>query len=196
MAEGFCLSQIEALPDLRCEVAVRLDRTVPDRDAFAHEVGGAPVITMTLPMAADFRNDDEMAFVIGHEYGHHVARHIAKGERQALAGALVLGLAVAYGQASADPYGTQTAAQRRAVEGAFHLGAAVGERAYSQAYELEADTLGARIAAAAGYDPVRGARFFARPEPVSAPSGHRSFWGTHPPDDVRVATVMATARAD
>ena len=62
------------------------------------------------------------------------------------------------------------------------LGASLGGRAYSQSYELEADTLGAYIAARAGYDPERGARIFARPgwpaaagccRPIPAPRSAR-----------------------
>ncbi len=75
------------------------------------------------------------------------------------------------------------------------LGAAMGNQAFSQTYELESDVLGAHIAKAAGYDPVEGAKFFARPEAAQTQAGNLSFWGTHPPDEKRLATVIDTAEA-
>lgn len=72
------------------------------------------------------------------------------------------------------------------------LGARLGNKAYSQTFELESDVVGTHIAHAAGYDPLLGARFFARPEAARSGSGRLSFWGTHPPDVRRIATVLAT----
>lgn len=74
----------------------------------------------------------------------------------------------------------------------MELGAAVGQIAFSQTYELESDMLGTRIAAAAGYDPVKGAGFFARDEAARSKTGQLSFWGTHPADSKRIAVVIAT----
>ncbi len=72
------------------------------------------------------------------------------------------------------------------------IGAAVGSMAYSQTFELESDTLGTRITHAAGYDPVKGAMFFARAEQARTSAGNLSFWGTHPPDEKRLGMVLAT----
>lgn len=56
--------------------------------------------------------------------------------------------------------------------------------------------IGTYIAQAAGYDAVRGARFFARSEqPPQREDGALSFWGTHPDDEDRLALVIETARA-
>ncbi len=63
-----------------------------------------------------------------------------------------------------------------AVMQSVEAGAALGSQAYSQSYELESDTLGTRITAAAGYDPVKGAMFFARPEAAKTTSGKLSFY--------------------
>ena len=77
----------------------------------------------------------------------------SRGPRaQAMTGALVLGALATLGNASDD-----------VISDMMDLGASLGGRAYSQSYELEADRLGAFIAARAGYDPERGARVFARP---------------------------------
>ena len=103
-----------------------------------------------------------------------------------MVGALLLGTLAAAASAN-NPY-----ADPNLVSDNIELGYAIGERAFSQEYELESDTLGAAIARAAGYDPVRGARFFARGEAARVESGRLSFWGTHPPDEKRLATVIAT----
>ena len=54
---------------------------------------------------------------------------------------------------------------------------------------FELDALGAEIALAAGYDPIRGANFFTRlPDP-----GYR-FMGSHPANAERLAVVRATVK--
>src|SRR5690606_31841804 len=74
------------------------------------------------------------------------------------------------------------------VRDAQNFGATLGARRYSQSFELEADALGTVIAFKAGYDPVRGAEYFARiPDP-----GNR-FLGTHPPNASRIAVVRQVA---
>ena len=147
-------------------------------------------------MLHDFRNEDEIAFVLGHEYGHHLARHLEKQKDQAvataiIAGALVAGVNIIAAQGTSD-YDAGIAIDTTLA--AIMVGYALGQHAYSQSFELEADTIGAHIATEAGYDAVRGARFFARPEPETRGDGLLSFWGTHPPDDTRVATVIAQTR--
>ena len=139
---------------------------------------GRPVIGFTLALIADARNADELAFVMGHEAGHHIAGHIPRRQDQALAGALVAGvLAQAQGLTPEE------------VRAAQDLGAEVAARSYSKEFELEADALGAEIALSAGYDPIRGSGFFDRlPDP-----GNR-FLGSHPPTAQRKAQVVATVR--
>ena len=78
-------------------------------------------------------------------------------------GALILGGLVA---AAGNPCGGPASDQ--AISQAMDIGAYLGARSYSQTYELEADTLGAFIAARAGYDPERGALIFLRPALANA----------------------------
>jgi predicted Zn-dependent protease len=138
---------------------------------------GRPIVAFTLALIADARNEDELAFVLGHETAHHIAGHIGRQQQNAVAGAVVAGgLAVLLG------------GDNNAVEAAQRTGAQVGARSYSKNFELEADALGTIITARAGYDPLRGAQFFARiPDP-----GDR-FLGTHPPNASRLDTVRRTA---
>jgi Zn-dependent protease with chaperone function len=140
---------------------------------------GRPAIVFSLALIADARNQDELAFILGHEAAHHIEGHIPRSQASAELGALILGgLAEVTGQ---GPEG---------VDAALRLGAEVGARRYARDFELEADALGTVIAHGAGYDPVRGAAFFARiPDP-----GDR-FLGTHPPNAERIALVRRVANA-
>lgn len=138
---------------------------------------GRPIIVFTLALIADVRNEDELAFVLGHEAAHHIAGHIGRQQQNAAAGAVVFaGLATLSGGTADD------------VKRAQRLGAQVGARTYSKDFELEADALGTIITARAGYRPVRGAQFFARiPDPGD------KFLGTHPPNAARMEIVRRTA---
>ncbi|SPH24641.1 Beta-barrel assembly-enhancing protease [Defluviimonas aquaemixtae] len=137
---------------------------------------GRPIIAFTLPLIAEARNTDELAFVMGHEAGHHIGEHIPRQQQSALAGALILGTLTA--ATGGDP---------AAIQSAQDVGGALGARRYAKEYELEADALGTIMAWRAGYDPERGAAFFTRiPDP-----GNR-FLGTHPPTASRIETVRRT----
>lgn len=196
VAENFCRSQMAATrPDYNCDVKIIVDTQMPVRNAYQMKApDGTPVIAFTVPMLMEARNDDEIAFVLGHEYGHLIATHLEKGEKQAMAGALVLGALMAASQgyaSSADPY-RSTVNDSRDIENAMSLGTAVGHKAYSQTYELEADVIATHIARTAGFDPINGARYFARPEKPQSQNGQLSFWGTHPASDKRLALVIET----
>lgn len=138
---------------------------------------GRPVIGFTRALVEQARNADELAFVMGHEAAHHILGHIPQTQVQARQGA-VLGAALA-GAFGLDPASAEAVTQQ---------GAALGARRFAKEFELEADALGTVIAAQAGFDPVRGAEFFARlPDPGD------QFLGTHPPNADRVATVRRVA---
>lgn len=139
---------------------------------------GRPLLAFTLALIAEVRNTDEMAFVMAHEASHHIAGHLTRQAESAALGAAVFGQ-IATSMADATP---------ERIRAAQEIGAAVGARSYSKEYELEADALGTRVAALAGFDPVRGAEFFLRiPDP-----GNR-FLGTHPSNAERIATVQRAA---
>ena len=59
---------------------------------------------------------------------------------------------------------------------------------FTREFELEADALGTRIAAAAGYDPIRGAQYF-----NVVPDPGNPFLSTHPPNAQRINTVRRVA---
>lgn len=138
---------------------------------------GRPVLAFNIPLIATVRNADELAFVMGHEAAHHIEAHIARQQRNATAGAVILG-----GLATISGGGDQI------IQSAQKVGATLGARGYSKEFELEADRLGTIITHKAGYNPVRGAAFFTRiPDPGNV------FLGTHPPNASRIETVRQTA---
>ena len=175
-AERLCL---ERSGGVNCDFLVRVDPnpSAPPNAFQSLSPTGRPVLTFTQALIADARNQDEIAFVIGHEAAHHIEGHIPRQRQSASAGALVGGLIATV--AGAD---TATANE------ISRIGAGVGARSYSREHELEADALGTIITARAGYDPLRGAQFFSRiPDP-----GDR-FLGTHPANAARLEVVRRTA---
>lgn len=190
IGKKYCETVYQDRKGINCEVDIAIDRNMKERNAYFTYKKGKPVIRMSMPLLRDTANDDEVGFILGHEYGHLIGQHIEKQKQQAVVGALILGALTAAVTAQSTAYGTYYDAD--AVSSAMDIGAAVGSKAYSQTYELEGDTLGTRIATSAGYDPVKGAKFFARPEDTRTEGGKLSFWGTHPPNEKRFATVLAT----
>lgn len=136
---------------------------------------GNPVIAFTVSLLVSTQNQDELAFIMAHEAAHHILNHLGQQRRYATIGAVIFGRL-------AEPAGAE--AQRTAQE----IGATLGARTYSKDFELQADALGTQITLRGGFDPLRGAAFFARiPDP-----GNR-FLGTHPGNAERLATVQRVA---
>ncbi|MCD1616499.1 M48 family metalloprotease [Salipiger manganoxidans] len=198
VASSFCQSQLGERADKSCDLPILIDRDMPVANAYhTRDAEDQPYVAVTVPMLLEIGSDDELAFILGHEYGHHIADHIEKGRQQALAGALILGAITAAGQAyatEANPY-RYTGGDSAEMERNVNLGMALGHSAYSQSYELESDVIATHITRAAGYDPIEGAKFFARAAAAKTSAGNLSFWGTHPPDAVRLATVIEAEKA-
>lgn len=174
VAETFCRQS--ALTE-SCDYRIVVDDAVNAApNAFqTFDDQGNPVIAFTIPLIAEARNRDEIAFIMAHEAAHHILGHLIQQRRNAAIGAGTIGTLI--GILNPDN-----------IDQARALGAEIGARSYSKEFELEADALGTRIALAAGYDPVRGAEFFNRvPDP-----GNR-FLGSHPANADRIETVRRVA---
>lgn len=174
--EAECIRRVAQ--NVNCDFAIILDED-PNKGANAYQTldrNGRPILAFTKQILPEFVNDDELAFVLGHEAAHHIAGHIAQTRTTATTGAILGGaIALVLG-------GGETA-----VDIGVDLGTTVGARAYSKDHELEADRLGAILTEGSGYDALRGAAFFERiPDP-----GNR-FLGTHPPNAQRIAVVQDT----
>lgn len=174
VAEQVCRQQS---PRQNCDFKIVVDDN-PNAPANAFQTldsTGRPIIAFTLPLIAMTRNQDELAFVMSHEAAHHIRGHLQQQQTNASLGALIFG-----GLASSAGLAGQETAQQ--------LGALLGTRTFSKDYELEADALGTRIAAASGYDPILGAAFFTR-----IPDPGNQFLGSHPGNAERIATVQRAA---
>ena len=177
VAEEVCRQQS---PGFNCDFQIFVDDTInaPPNAFQTEDEAGNPIIVFTVPLIAEARNQDELAFILAHEAAHHIEGHLSQARRNAAIGAGILTTLVG------------GAADARTLETAQQLGAAIGARTYSKEFELEADALGALIAKTAGYDPLRGAEFFFRiPDPGD------SFLGTHPPNAQRFETVQRVSNA-
>ena len=172
VAEDFCRASGRPL---NCDFEIIVDARDPQNvNAFqTFRKNGRPLIVFTQALIASAQNDDELAFVLGHEMAHHLEGHLHRQYQSARTGAILLGGITAITGASANT-----------VQSAQRVGAGIGARTYSKEFELEADRLGALIAIRSGYNALRGAAFFARlPDPGD------QFLGSHPPNQARVETV-------
>lgn len=175
VAERICRAEA---PGLACDYQIVVDSRVemPPNAFQTVDEAGRPIIAFTIALVAEARNQDELAFILGHEAAHHIAGHLPRQRDSAVRGAVLAGVLASLGGGDAQ-----------AIETAQRVGASVGARAYSKDFELEADALGTIIAYRAGYDPIVGAQYFARIEDP----GNR-FLGTHPPNASRIETVRRT----
>ncbi len=140
---GNLLVKTSEMPDQAFTFTV-LD--TPIVNAFALP-GGYVYVTRGLLALAD--NEAEVAGVLAHEIGHVTARHSAERYGQHMAAGMVgLGLGILLGRGPATEL--------------FGTAATVALRAYSREQEYEADLLGVRYMARAGYDPDAMAGFLAR----------------------------------
>jgi len=168
----------EATINTRCDFSVFVDNRYPEVvNAYqTQDRSGKPYIVFSVGLLNTARNEDELAFVLGHELAHHLAGHLQRQATSSQLGAILAG-----GVAAMMGGSNQT------VEAVTRIGADVGARAYSKSHELEADKLGTLLALDAGYDPFKGAQFFTRiPDPGD------TFLGTHPPNTARIDMVRST----
>jgi predicted Zn-dependent protease len=157
----------------------------PTVNAFALPGGKVGVYTGLIKLAS---SDDEIAIVMGHEVAHVTSRHGAErvSQNYAIAG---VGMAAAIGMEmkNVDP------AKRNMALAAYGLGSQVGVALpFSRLHENEADAVGLRFAAGAGYDPRAGATFWKK---MAAQGGAKppEFLSSHPADATRIANLQRLA---
>ena len=149
-------------------------------NAFALPGGYMGVNTGLLDIAA---NQDQLASVIGHEIGHVLARHA--NERVSTQTSTQLALSVLSSAAGLEgPGGEQ-------LMGALGLGAQYGILLpFSRRHESEADVIGLRLMADAGFDPRASIALW---ENMSAQGGARppEWMSTHPSHSGRMQGLQA-----
>jgi predicted Zn-dependent protease len=160
----------------------------PVVNAFALPSGNLYVTRGLIALAND---TSEVAAVVAHEMAHVTARHAVERQRRAEA-AQVVNKVVANVMQDAD-------AQRLAL-----TSTQLSLARFSQVQELEADAIGVRTLAKAGFDPFAASRFLSsmaryaeyrslRPSANNA-QGKPDFLSSHPSTPERIAFAVRSAR--
>jgi len=134
------------------------------------------------------QNEAQLAAVIGHEAGHVAAKHSAERLSQQMLASIVVGAitSVIAGQ-------TTSRAELQAVAGLLGAGVTYGILLpYSREHEHEADHLGGRFMASAGYDPGESAALWKGFTSSASRGRQLEFLSTHPTDDARVARIESS----
>jgi predicted Zn-dependent protease len=154
----------------------------PQVNAFCLPGGKIVVYTGIIPVA---RTEAGLATVMGHEMAHATLRHGSERLLQQKATqTLMTGVQVSVGDMSYE--------QQRAVMGALGAGAQYGLLLpFSRDHESEADAIGLRYMARAGFDPREAIEFWQRMSEATAGSGGKppEFMSTHPSDTTRIENL-------
>jgi predicted Zn-dependent protease len=176
------LTAVSERPDLHYKVTILNSESV---NAFALPTGH---LYLTRGLIALANDESELAAVIGHEMGHVIARH-AELRAELMRNAEL-----------SDRVFTDVVSDPRA--GALALAKSKLELAnFSQAQELQADAIGIRLAATAGFDPYGAVRFLASLERNAKLSRQEAgdagpapdFLASHPATPERIARALAIA---
>jgi len=160
-------------------------KVVDARDINAFALPGGPMY-VNRGMIQAARNEGEMAGVMAHEISHVALRHAtAQATKQGSAKNTLGTLALILGGAVA---GGQTGAQLGA------LAAQAWQTKYSRGYETQADVLGARIMADAGYDPRDLANMFQTIGSQRQGAGAPEFLSSHPDPGGRFQKINQEAQ--
>ncbi len=185
---GHRIAAISPNPDFDWRFTVIKD---DNPNAFALPGGKVGVNTGLFTVA---KNDDQLAAVMAHEVGHAVARHGA--ERVSRAVLVQAGLAAIL--AASKPKEEGQPAEAEPNQNAIYLQvlAAAATLAFilpfSRDQESEADHIGIRYMAEAGYDPRQSVALWKN---FKAAGGNRmpEFLSTHPLPDTRIQRLEALA---
>ncbi len=183
------VAQASDRPDIPYQIFI-LD--TPIINAFALP-GGYTYVTRGLLALAN--NEAELAGVIGHEIGHVTARHSAQRHTAAVGANIVANILGAVARAQAP--GTENVVGKAA-----QLGGSALLAGYSRGQEYEADDIGVRSSAKAGYEPEAASRFLAslgRESAFQASLANRQaspladWFSTHPNTQERVQRARQIA---
>jgi len=166
----------DALPGAKWEFVVfDAPKTV---NAFALPGGKVGVYSGLLALTD---SDDEIAIVMGHEIGHVTARHGAERMSKGVAAALfgvVLDAAI------------KDSRNHDVLLAAYGVGAGGAMLKFSRDNESEADFIGIRYAAKAGYDPEAAVSFWQKMEKAGTSSQVPALLSTHPSHERRIADLQ------
>lgn len=159
-------------------------KIVNARDINAFALPGGPMY-VNRGMIEAAHNEGEMAGVMAHELSHVALRHGTAQATKAQKYSLLAGILGIGGQIIGGPAGAAAQVASQGV-GVYFL-------KFSREYETEADILGARIMADAGYDPRDLANMFRTIEQQSG-GGGGGFLSDHPSPSDRYARINREAQ--
>lgn len=151
-------------------------------NAFALPGGNIGVHTGMLDVATD---QHQLAAVLGHEVGHVIAEHGNERVSQ--------GVVAQFGLAAIDQFilgGEDGGQSRGLILAALGVGTQVGLMAYSRTHESEADIIGLRLMARAGFDP-RGSVELWQNMAKAGGGQPPEFLSTHPSHETRIEELRA-----
>ena len=124
-------------------------------------------------------NEDELAFIMGHEVAHVTARHANQRLSQAM---VIAGIGIGVGYAIED----LDQSEKQLIVAAYGLGSTVGVALpYSRLHESEADFIGQLYMARAGYNPEVSPGVWDKMAAASGGGGPPAFLSTHPSNQNR-----------
>lgn len=122
-------------------------------------------------------NQDEIGFILGHEMSHVIKRHAMNR--------IITNSAIALGTKFTSVHGPLTGWLNK-------VGVRFFESTYSQELEMEADKLGARLVAAAGYNSKAPAALLSRLAKLNPPDVESNFgryFSSHPSFSLRIQNI-------
>ncbi len=149
----------------------------PQVNAFCLPGGKIVVYTGILPVA---KSEGGLAVVMGHELAHATLHHGAERVlQQQTTNTLLTGVNFSLGDMSYE--------QRRQVMGLIGAGAQIGYiLPFSRDHESEADSVGLKYMARAGYDPREAVAFWQRMSEKTGGGAPAQFLSTHPAHETRI----------
>ena len=152
----------------------------PEPNAFALP-GGFIFVTQSLVELCRY-DKNEIACILGHEMAHIIRGHAMNR--------IVSNSAIAAASRAAPIRGVLSGWLRK-------VGVQFLESAYSKDLESEADRLGVRLVAAAGYEPDACVQLFTRLAKLKSPPDDfdlGSYFSSHPPFNVRIENIKRQLR--
>ena len=167
------------LKDYKWEYNLVNDKTV---NAWCMPGGKIVFYSGILPIAA---NETGVAAIMGHEVAHALANH---GQQRMSADYLQAGIALAGNVVIQDEQSVNIFNQ------SFGIVSTVGGMLpFSRSHETQADEIGLRLMAIAGYNPDEAAELWKRMKANSGEQAPPEFLSTHPSNDTRIANLTKWA---
>lgn len=162
------------------EIALIKEMEIADAEAFP----GGKVIVTSLASACAKKDPSQIAFLLGHEMAHALARH-AKSRFDSHTQAAIM-TAVVGGKLNASKLDPSVTIAAMAAMGVSYEGAVV--KPFTKKQEFEADRNALITMARAGFDPQASVAYLTNVESVTSKT-KQSFMDDHPPLDERVASL-------